>query len=92
MDNGSIAFFLIVWFAAFLLGLGLMFYARRIFKWSVDHFGGLYEWVKKKTGIDYIPILDELGILVIWWFRILGAGVAIMSVFALYLLITTYIL
>ncbi len=89
-----IILFMIGFFIAFLFGLALIFFTRLIFKWSVDKFSGWSNWlVQKLYGKNYKPTYDPYEQVKwrIWYYRIWGIALVVLSAFALYGLITLFL-
>ena len=78
-----------------LFGVGLLFFANRIHKWSVDTFyGGLDRFGRKLYGKYYEPPADPYRPhkLLIWFMRLIGAGFIILNAFGFYGIVTTFLL
>jgi len=78
-----------------LFGVGLLFFANRIHKWSVDTFyGRLDRFGRKLYGKYYEPPADPYRPhkLLIWFMRLIGAGFIILNAFGLYGIVITFIL
>jgi hypothetical protein len=78
-------------FIGFLIGVGLLFFFNRIYKWSVDTFSGWLDWLGKKAHEEHLEPPAEPNKWQTWYCRVIGAGLVVMSVFALYELVTIFL-
>ena len=90
-----IVFLLVGASAGLIMGIGLLFFTHRIYRWSVDRF---YSWLdrfgRKLYGKYYEPPADPYRpfVWLIWWGRLIGAGLTVMCAFGLYGIVITFIL
>ena len=90
-----IVFLLVGASAGLIMGIGLLFFTHRIYRWSVDRF---YSWLdrfgRKLYGKYYEPPADPYRPhkLLIWFMRLIGAGFIILNAFGFYGIVTTFLL